>query len=320
MATQSGVGPAGELSGSDIDLRYLRYFIAVAEELNFTRAAERLRTVQPSLSQQIRRLEEIVGTPLLYRDKHRVTLTEAGRVFLQESRAMLQQAERAVAHARQAARAEAGQITIGFLVGTEGKIFPHILPLLHTSYPRVQVLLRSLTSPEQMKALQERDINVAFMRGPVDDPEIASEVVIRDAVLAILPVGHPLAKLQRVPVEKLASLPLIQVTPQAAPAIHHLINGVAARAGVHFHQVLETDSVLANVNAVGSGLGFSLAPEYIQPILPKTVVARPLDLNPAPEIDLLIAYRKDDKLPALALFLRLLRDCLPPLEPVPVQQ
>ena len=116
-----------------MELRLLRYFVAVAEELNFTHAAERLHTAQPSLSQQIRQLEEYVGTPLLNRDKRRMRLTEAGRVFLRESRSLLAGAEQAVTLARQAARAEAGVITIAIVPGPEGQLFSRVMPCCCTT-------------------------------------------------------------------------------------------------------------------------------------------------------------------------------------------
>src|SRR5208337_1595169 len=203
-----------------MDHRYLRYFIAVAEELNFTRAAEKLHTVQPSLSQQIRRLEEIVGTPLFHREKHRLHLTEAGRIFLQESRSILQQTSRAIALARQAARAEAGFMTIGFVPGVEGKVFPRILPILRAKYPDIELSLRTLTSPQQMEALHDREINIGFLRPPIDDPDVVSETVLREKIIAVIPANHPLAKLKRVPVRSLAALPFLEVARPAAPGLH----------------------------------------------------------------------------------------------------
>lgn len=290
--------------------RYLRYFIAVAEELSFTRAAEKLHTVQPSLSQQIRRLEEIVGTPLFHREKHRLHLTEAGRIFLQESRSILQQTSRAIALARQAARAEAGFMTIGFVPGVEGKIFPRILPVLRTKYPDIELSLRTLTSPQQLEALQSREINVGFLRPPVDDPEINSEVILHDKIVVALPANHPLAKHKRVSVRSLVVLPLLQVARTTAPLLHDKSIEIAERAGVTFNSILPADNVLMSLSEIASGLGFCLLPDYVRQFLPPNVVVRPLDCDPEPDIPLIVAYRKDDRLPALAFFLSLLRDQL----------
>ena len=122
-----------------MELRYLRYFIAVAEERSFTRAAKRLHTVQPSLSQQIRKFEdEIVEAPLFRRDKHHVELTEAGRALLVEAKSAVDAVERAVRIARQASRAEAGHLVIGFIPGAEGDILPQVLPALRAEHPGVE--------------------------------------------------------------------------------------------------------------------------------------------------------------------------------------
>jgi len=293
-----------------MDHRYLRYFIAVAEELSFTRAAERLHTVQPSLSQQIRRLEEIVGTPLFDREKHRLHLTEAGRVFLGEARNILQMTERAITYARSAARAEAGYMTIGFIPGIEWKIFPRILPILGAKYPGIELSLRSLTSPQQLEALQNRDINIGFMRPPIDDPDIAFEVLFNTKIVAVLPSGHPLAKLKLVPVHELAKLQFLGVSRSSAPAVHDIANEIAAKAGVTFKATLVAENVLMSLSEVSAGLGFCLLPEYVRQILPPGVVAKNLNCNPEPELPLLLAYRKDDRLPAVAFFRSLLKEQL----------
>lgn len=293
-----------------MDHRHLRYFIIVAEELNFTRAAERLHTVQPSLSQQIRHLEEMVGTPLFYRDKHHVSLTEAGRIFLSEARNILSSTERAIALACRAARGEAGHINVGFVPGAEGKVFSHFLPFLREKVPDIELSLRSMTSPEQLVALASSEIDVGFLRGPVDDPEITSEVIVHETFVAVLPASHPLAKSKRLSIQSLAPIPLIQVSIKNAPAVHEIANRLAVQAGVQFKPLLDTDGVMATLNAVGAGLGFSIVPDYARQIAPSTVAVRTLDLNPAPKLELLVAHRKDNRLPALVSFLSLLHECM----------
>jgi LysR family transcriptional regulator, hca operon transcriptional activator len=289
-------------------LRYFRYFIAVAEERSFTAAAERLNTVQPSLSQQIKRLEDIcIGTPLFQRDKHHVELTEAGRVFLPEARAILDHVDRAVVLARQAARAEIGQLRIGFVPGAEGKVFAHVLPVLRDRYPGIHLILRSLTTPEQIQALQDRSIDVAFLRAPVEDRTLECITVLREDIVAAVPARQEIARHERISVLDLAEIPFVQVARLNAPAVHDAARQIAAQAGVQFDPVLETDSVLGTLNAVGSGLGFSLLPDYVRQIAPDTVAVRPLACDPHPRIELMAAYHKDDRTPALEVFLGLLR-------------
>lgn len=291
-----------------MELRLLRYFVAVAEELNFTHAAERLHTAQPSLSQQIRQLEEYVGTPLLNRDKRRMRLTEAGRVFLREARSLLAGAEQAVTLARQAARAEAGVITIAIVPGPEGQLFSRVMPLLLHNYPNLDVVLRSMTSPEQIKALQKGEINVGMLRGPIEDEVIGYEVISREDVVAVLPADHPLAQQKRVSPEALSAMPLIQISREVAPAVHDAMIRTGHDANVRFKTLLATENIMTTLIAVASGMGFTLLAAYVEDILPKNAVVRPLEMDRVPKLELLAAYRKDDPLPALAFFLQLLRD------------
>jgi len=291
-----------------MELRLLRYFVAVAEELNFTHAAERLHTAQPSLSQQIRQLEDYVGTPLLDRDKRRLKLTEAGRVFLREARRLLADAEHAVTLARQAARAEAGLITIAIVPGPEGQLFSRVMPLLLHQYPNLDVVLRSMTSPEQISALQKGEINVGLLRGPITDEKIGYKVISREDVVAVIPADHPLARRKRVSPSALAEMPLIQLSRDVAPAVHDAMIRTGVAAKVQFRTLLATENIMTTLNAVASGMGFTLLAAYVEDILPKNVVVRPLAMKHVPQLELLVAYRKDDPLPALAFFLRMLGD------------
>ena len=301
-----------------MDHRYLRYFIAVAEEMSFTRAAERLHTVQPSLSQQIRRLEEIVGVELFHRQKHHLHLSEAGRIFLDESRKILQYTDHAMMLARQAARAEAGLMTIGYVPGIEGQIFTRILPLLRVQYPKVELTLRSLTSPQQLEALHNSEINLGFLRPPISDPDLVSEIILYDKIVALVPANHRLARMKRIPVRSLVELPFLEVGYEAAPALHNIAKEIAAKEGITFNSILPADNVLTSLNEVASGLGFCLLPDYVCQILPANVIARPLTCDPEPELPLLAVYRKDERLPFVARFLALLREQL--AQPPPPQK
>lgn len=291
---------------TSLDLRYLRYFVTVAETLNFTRAAEQLNTVQPSLSQQIRRLEEIVGTPLFWREKHHLQLSSAGQVFLQESRKLLAQADEAIELARQAGRAESGNLTVAFAPGAEGR-FASFLHELNQNYSSVHIYLRSLQSPEQIAALRNQSIDVGFIAGPIEEHDIETELVVRLQTLAILPASLPLAKLKRIPVTKLAALPLVRPSP-LSPAPNRIIDEIAALNAVKFKTSIHVDNLLATVNAVATGAGFALVPEHVTYILPKGVVARPLEMKTQPTLDLMLAYRKDDISPVLQLFVSAFHD------------
>ena len=291
-----------------MDDRYLRYFIAVAEELNVTRAAERLNTVQPSLSQQIRRLEEIVGVPLFLREKHRLRLTEAGRVFLEEARLLLRETDRAMRRTREAGRGEEGLLTIGFVPGVERKLFTRVLPLFRSQYPMVDLTLRSMTSPQQLEALHNQEINLGFLRPPVEDRELGSEEILRNRILAVLPAAHALAKNRSIALEELAALPFLEVKRSAAPAMHDVAIEIGRMAGVSFNSILPAENVITSLNEIGLGMGFSLLPDYVVDFLPANVAARPLALERQPELPLLAAYRKDSRNPVVSRFLALLRE------------
>lgn len=300
-----------------MDHRYLRFFIAAAEDLSFTRAAARLHTVQPSLSRQIHRLEEIVGVELFHRQKHHLHLTKAGRIFLEEARAILLYTDRAITLARQAARSEAGLVTIGFVPGIEGRIFAQFLPIVRARYPEADLTLRSLTSPQQLEALRNREINLGFLRPPVNDPEITSEEVLCDKIIAVVPAKHPLARMKRIPVRSLAVLPLLEAARESAPALHDKVKEIAANAGITFNPILRSNNILMTLKEIEAGLGFSLLPDFVRQILPANVVARPLAVDSEPEIPLLAAYRNDESLPIVASLLSLLREQLASAAPSP---
>ena len=292
-----------------MDLRYLRFFIAVAEEMNVTRAAERLNTVQPSVSRQIHTLEEIVGTPLFRRERHKLFLTDAGCVFLRESRAILERVNQAMERARQTAQAHDDHVSVGFILGTESPIFSRLVPTFRKQYPEMHISYRSLTEPEMLAALDDKTINAAFCAGPIDHPGIASECVLHQKLVVVLPSDHPLAELKRIPSARLAEIPLILPPLTNSPNYLAFVNHVALSAGIQLKTYIECENVFAALNSVRLGSGACLIPDYQQGFLPDNLITRSLELDPQPTLDMLIVYRKDDKLPALKAFLSAVREC-----------
>jgi len=292
-----------------MDIRYMRYFVAVAEAGNFTHAAEHLNTVQPSLSRQIKRLEGLVGTPLFFRNKHEVRLTAAGEIFLRECRAILQQIDQAMVLAREGARAEAGHITIGFVHGTEKLFFDSLFPRLRRKYTDMQITFRSFCESELFLCLHDHTVDAAFLNGPFYDPQCATEFFMHQRIVAAIPTSHPLASKLRVPVAKLAELPLVGPNPETWPVFHKYIHQVARDAGVTFRPAESYhDSAVTSLQAVATDVGFSLIPDCRIDIVPNGAVLRPLDLDPEPRIELLMAYRRDRISPVLSLFLDVFRD------------
>lgn len=289
-----------------MELRHLRYFIAVADELSFTRAAQRLHTAQPSLSQQIRNLEDEVGTPLFERTRRKVELTEAGKVFLAEARLVVAQADRAVARARQVGQGRA-TVTIGFVPAAEIRVFPVILPRLRLRYPDVNVELRSLPTAEQEEALLRGDIDVAFMRRPVVSPALRSEVVLTEPLVVVLPSGHPLARQQRIAPAQLSGEPFISTHPQFSGQVHSVVEAYCEAHGIERKVAQVATNILLNLNLVGMGLGYALLPAYVSSLTSSAICTRPLEGEP-PTIDLLMVARNEPHTAELEALFDLVRE------------
>lgn len=276
-----------------MELRHIRYFVAVAEELNFSRAALKLHTAQPSLSQQIRDLETEIGAPLFTRNKRNVALTEAGRAFLDEARLTLAQAQRAVASARRAADTKARMLTIGFLPAAEIKIFPSILTALRSRFPTTQIVLKSMTTWEQKEALLQGEIDVGFLRSPVDDSVLASEVVLNERLCAVVPANHPLAQRKEIRLSDLADTPFLRIEPVHAGSLSEIIDRFMKNHGLQFRTAQKVENVLTLMSLVSMGQGFSILPDYAEQLVFRNVVARPF-AEPTPLIDLVMVWRRDD--------------------------
>ena len=288
-----------------MELRHLRYFITVAEELNFSKAALKLYTAQPSLSQQIKDLEEDVGVRLLNRTKRKVELTDEGAVFLEQARLTLAQADKAVAMARQVSQAKQQMLRIGFVPVAEMKIFPYVLPNLRLQNSDLKIELLSLNNNEQMKALKKGDIDIAFTRHNFTSEEIESTFVLREPLMFILPKDHPLAKYDRIPVKALNGIDFIIPSSEQSYTLHHAILNFAKEHGIEFNIVQTADNILFNINSIGMGLGCTILPAYITPLSMDHSVVRPLNVE-LPQIDLYVSHRKDNTSNAVKRFMELL--------------
>ena len=283
-----------------MELRHLGYFIAVAEELSFTLAAQRLNTAQPSLSQQVRRLERDVGTALLKRSKgSKVHLTAAGRVFLREARSIVRQAQQAVTLSRAAAEGRTGELSIGVSQVAQIVILPKIMPLAMKQMPKVKLVVHSYGFREQIAKLRDYSIDIGFVRGPLVAPDFTVQTVLTEKFIVVLPSSHYLAEMRRIPIRLLDNQPCITISRGMEEPIADLVAAIYQQAGIRPRSVQEVDSLLPHLEMVAAGIGYTLLPEYVKAVLPPGVVARPLDWDPAPPSSIVMVHRKDDDLPAL---------------------
>jgi LysR family hca operon transcriptional activator len=284
-----------------MELRHLRYFIAVAEEGSFTVAAERrLRTAQPSLSRQIRDLEYEVGVPLLTRSAQGVELTAAGRVFLDHARLALTQADAAVDAARRAGRPQKSRFALGFLTGQEIDWLPSAMRILRDELPSIDVTVASDFSPVLAEGLMHGALDAAFMRRETGNDDLVYKTVVAEPLVVVLPSDHRLAKLHVVDMAKLDKTPFVNVS-NSAPELLKVVNEFIRASSVPILTVHRADNIVMAVSMIASTRGFALLPGYVKNFLPWSVVSRPLK-GKSPTIDLVVGYHKANSSPLLKKF------------------
>lgn len=260
-----------------MELRHLRYFVAVGEELHFGRAATKLLIVQPSLSQQIRQLENELGFPLLYRTKRSVELTDAGKVFLSEAKRVLAQVQEAKRTAQRAYRGEVGRLVIGYISSSTYDVLPMMLRVYRERFPDVEVALRELTTREQIRALEEDVIQVGLLRLPISVPMLQVEVVRREPIVCVLPEGHPLATRQRIAVSLLANEPFVLQLSQRGAGYYVQLMNLCLAAGFSPNVIQEVTEIHTIVSLVAAGMGVSLVPHSAHNLRSQGVVYRELE-------------------------------------------
>lgn len=286
-----------------MELRHLRYFIAVAEEGSLTNAAERrLHTTQPSLSRQIRDLELEIGVKLLERKTRGIALTAAGRVFLDHARLALMQIEVACDAARGTEQpGKKPNFVIGFLLGQEAIWLSESLRILREEAPDVEITLMTKSSPELAVGLMQGKIDVALVRREVHTVGLAFRFLSREPLIAILPTRHRLARHRAVPPQDLARENFIS-TARAAPVLKSVIDDYAAKTGITLKQNYDAETLSGGMSLVASTGGFTLLPLYARNALIPSVVARPLR-GEVPTIGLMMGYNKSNTSPLLKRFL-----------------
>jgi LysR family hca operon transcriptional activator len=285
-----------------MELRHLRYFIAVAEEGSLLHAAERrLHTAQPSLSRQIRDLELELGVKLLERKARGIELTAAGRVFLDHARLALMQIEVACDAARNTERPHKPGFGLGFLPGQEVIWLSEALRILREEARDVDVTITTKSSPELAKALMQGEIDMALLRRETRTAGLDFKFLIKEPLVAILPARHRLARHKTVRPEDICRENFIS-TARAAPVLKTVIEEYATKIGIKLKQIYDAETLSGGMSLVASTGGFTLLPIYVQNALIPSVVARPLH-GEVPTIDLVMGYNKSNTSPLLKRFL-----------------
>ena len=300
-----------------MELRHLRYFVAVAEERHFGRAATRLHMAQPPLSQQIRNLETELGVVLLRRTTRRVDLTAAGETYLARAREILASVDEAGAEAGRVAEGLVGRVVIGCVGSATYSVLPALARTLRKELPGIDFAFRGeMLVPDQVAALLAGRIDLALLRPPVDDATLRVTTLRREPLIVALPEAHPLAARERLRVADLRDEELIVHVGQGRSVMHGLVTSLCREAGFEprvRHEVAETSTL---VTFVAAGLGVALVPEPVAALGVAGATYRPLD-GPTARVDLAAATRADDESAALARALAVLRRLTAPGDSAP---
>jgi len=284
-----------------MELRHLRYFIAIAEEHSFSKAAVRLSISQPPLSQQILDLEQELGVRLFERGPRRVKLTHAGEAFLSEARATLSQAGKAALTAQRAERGEVGQLQIGYLSSATNTAFAAIIHKFRQQHPHVALDLRDMNEVDMMRAIREGSLHAALLRGVPEDDVLAVDALWTDSIHVALPVRHRLASRRRISIKDLADESFIVLNPTLYPITSNCLILGCRESGFIPRITQYASDYMSLIWLVASGMGITLATESLRDLQRNGMVWKPVrDMPKAAQM--LLVSRKDNASPVLAAF------------------
>ncbi len=292
-----------------MELRHLRYFLAVGEASNFTKAAARLRIAQPALSRQIQDLEDEIGVDLLRRSPRGVTLTAEGKLFLEEVRELLKHADESVERVRALARGEYGELHIGYAAVPTTEILPRTLAAFQKAAPRVKVLLHNLSSDELIAGLRNATLELAIMVQPTDEQTVGIEFeLLRTFPLGVvMSAAHPFARLKSIPLEKLAPKPLVGLSRKDYSEHYRFLDRLFAPLHVKPRLAVECDGVSSLITEVEAGHGVSLATPVFKLVIGKRLLYRPLTGTTQTAAVGIARATKGDMTPAGEKFCEILR-------------
>lgn len=291
-----------------MELRTLRYFAVVAEEMHFGRAATRLHISQPPLSRQMMNLEEELEVALFDRTKRGIQLTEAGALFLEEVTKVISAVDAATTVAKRAGRGEMGRLTVGFFVAATYAVLPKVIRQFRKHSANVNLVLQDMELPKVIEGLIEGVVDVGFVRPPITDHRIAFEVLLREPFVAAIPDGHRFARRSRLHLRDLADEQFVMFAPQWSVTYAQIINACHA-SGFQPRIVQEARRAETVVGLVSSGVGISLMPASARALAVEGVSFKRLDGLPMSETA--VAWRKDNSSALLKAFLEAARKSLP---------
>ena len=287
-----------------MELRHLRYFITLAEELHFGRAAQRLHIQQPPLSRQIQLLEAELGFPLFERSRRHVDLTPAGQALLGRAQQVFTALDAAIHDARSASEGESGRLIVGYPSSLAYSGLTELLRAFRTRFPAVQLSLRELSPGEQIDALKAGGLDVGFVRSSVDDAALSAELVRRESLMVVLPDDHRLAAQRTIPLEALKHEPFVMFPRARGPAFFDQLMGLCRAAGFT-PQIEQEAPQLDIISMVAAGFGVSIMPSSMRNFRRPGLSFRAI--VGAPQVELSIVWRHQNLSPALHKFLDLVR-------------
>lgn len=286
-----------------MEIRQLREFMALAEERNFHRAAERLHMAQPPLTRQIRALEDELGTPLFLRTPKGVELTEAGQAFLDDVPNVLTMLNRAKERAQLAGKGLTGRLDVGIFGSGVLDVIPRLLAQFHQERPDVEIGLRNMTKAQQIEALRERRITVGFNRLVPPEEDLVIETVLRERLMVALHAKHPLVKKREVALRDLEDEPIILYPNAPSPGLARQVTSAFGAEGVRMHVVQHVEDVLTSIALVAGGFGLCITTESTTSLQLQSVVYRPLRSAHLRDIELSCMYLKGNQSSVLAAFI-----------------
>jgi DNA-binding transcriptional LysR family regulator len=288
-----------------MELRHVRYFIAVAEERHFGRAARRLNIAQPALSRQIQQLEQKLGVQLFTRDRRKVELTSAGAVLLDRGRSVLKEVEQAVVATQRAGRGEVGQLEVGHAPAADMILLPRLVSEFRAKYPDVTLALRHLSGPPLLQALRDRRIQVGLLRLPIEDSDLATITLLSERLVAVLPASHPLADRDAISIKSLADERIILFPRHIGTNYFDMIGRFClGEGGFLLNIVQESDTIQSTLGLIAAGMGISLQPESVRYMLRSGVVCKKIIESPIC-VETGIAYHPDDDSLVLTSFIKM---------------